>query len=58
MQKIKVRIKNVFGVKRIYPVCAEGLAYVKRTGMKTLRPIDIKWFKANGYEVVQEQVTL
>lgn len=59
MREIKVKVKQVYGVDRIYP-----MSYVKElealTGTKTLSEDHIKALKALGFtlEVVSDTVTL
>ncbi len=56
--KIKVKIKNVYGVDRIYPVCDKAKAFAGFSGNKTLSLTDIKRIKMLGYEIETEQVKI
>lgn len=58
MNKITVRIKNVFGVDRIYPVCDTARKFTELTGNKTLLPADIERIKSLGFEIETEQIKL
>ena len=56
--KITVKVKNVYGVDRIYPVCEAAQTFAAFTGNKTLSPADIERIKALGYEIEVEMPTL
>lgn len=56
--KIKVKIKNVYGVDRIYPVCEKAQTFAAFAGNKTLLPADIERIKSLGFEVEVEQAKL
>jgi hypothetical protein len=49
MFKLVVEIKNVYGTKRIYPVCEKAKILTALTGQKTLLDTDIKLIKELGY---------
>lgn len=51
MNSIKVEIKSVFGVEKIYPACETAEGFCKLIGQKTLTERDINRIKALGYEV-------
>ena len=52
--KITVKIKNVFGHERIYPVCPQAKLFAQISGHKTLTRHAIILIKGLGYNVVQE----
>ncbi len=49
--EITVKIKNVYGVDRIYPVCDKARLFVALTGNKTLSEADICFIKSLGYSI-------
>jgi len=49
--KLIVKIKNIYGVDRIYPVCENSQIFARITGLKTLRPTVIKEIEKLGYEL-------
>lgn len=51
MNSIKVEIKSVFGVEKIYPACETAEGFCKLINQKTLTERDINCIKALGYEV-------
>lgn len=53
--KIIVEIKNVYGVQRVYPVCARAQSFAKISGMKTLLPLVIDEIKKLGYKLIEEK---
>lgn len=58
--KIQVSIRNVYGMERIYPVCAKAKAFAAIARQKTLDQWHIGRIKELGYEVeiVQPKQTL
>lgn len=54
--QITVQIKSVYGVEKIYPVCAKAKAFATLVKQKTLTVDDLRVIKALGYkiEVVQQ----
>jgi hypothetical protein len=58
MTEIVVRIKNVYGVQKVYPVCNKACLFADIAGTATLRPSDLKAIQALGYRVVIQQQTL
>jgi hypothetical protein len=56
--KITVKIKNVFGHERIYPVCPQAKLFARLAGHKTLTRHAISVIKDMGYSVVQEVTEL
>ncbi len=57
---IKVTIKTVYGVEKIYPADRKAELFAELVGQKTLTREDIGHIKALGYavQVVQETVSL
>ena len=49
--KIKVEVKSVYGVDRIYPVCGLSELFLALKGGKTFSKHDIETIKALGFEV-------
>jgi len=58
MSEIVVQIKNVYGVEKVYPVCAKAHLFTDIAGTTTLRPSDLKAIQALGYRVSVQQQTL
>jgi hypothetical protein len=54
MMKITVKIKNVFGHERIYPVCPQAKLFARISGHTTLTRNVITLIKEMGYTVSQE----
>jgi len=52
--KLTVKIKNVYGVDRIYPVCDKAQLFARISGNKTLLPVDIELIKKLGYNLTTE----
>ena len=52
--KLTVKIKNVYGVDRIYPVCDKAQLFARISGKKTLLPVDIELIKKLGYNLTTE----
>jgi len=55
--KIEVKIKSVYGVQRIYPICANALLFCQLTKTETITSQSLDIIKTLGYRVVvvQEQ---
>ncbi len=51
-QTIEVRIKNVYGCEKIYPVCAKARAFAEIACQTTLTYNTIKNIKALGFTVI------
>ena len=58
MMEIVVQIKNVYGVEKVYPVCAKAHLFTDIAGTTTLRPSDLKAIQSLGYRVSVQQQTL
>jgi len=58
MNTITVKIKNVFGHERIYPVCPQAKLFARLAGHKTLTRHAISIIKDMGYSVTQEVTKL
>ena len=54
-KEIVVRIKNVYGVEKVYPVSPNAKLFSDIAGTTTLRPSDLKTIQMLGYKVVVEQ---
>ena len=57
MMQIEVKIKNVYGNERIYPVCQNARLFCNLTKTETITFQSLDVIKALGYKivVVQEQ---
>ena len=53
--QIVVRIKNVYGVDKVYPVCDKAHRFADIAGTLTLHPSDLKAIQSLGYAVQIEQ---
>ena len=51
---LTVKIKNVYGVERVYPVCDKAQLFARISGNKTLFPVDIELIKKLGYNLTTE----
>jgi len=56
-KEIMVRIKNVYGTDKIYPVSPNAKLFADIAGTTTLRPSDLKAIQELGYRVLIEQQT-
>jgi hypothetical protein len=56
--EIRVKIKNVFGVTRIYPTCEKAELFCKIAGTLTLMPKVIEYIKDLGYAIKVDQEVL
>ena len=56
--EITVRIKNVYGEEKIYPVCEKAKAFARIAGTKTLTRATIKEISDLGFHIDLEQQTL
>jgi hypothetical protein len=54
-KEIMVRIKNVYGTDKIYPVSPNAKLFADIAGTTTLRPSDLKAIQELGYRVLIEQ---
>jgi len=48
---IKVRIRNVYGLKTIYPLCDDAKTFAAMLGQKTLTITNISYIQSLNYEV-------
>jgi len=57
MMQIEVKVKNVYGVQRIYPICANALLFCQLAKTETITSQSLDIIKTLGYRVVvvQEQ---
>lgn len=51
MNRIKITIKNVYGVEKAYPACAKALCFADMLGSKTLTPRNLSDIQRLGFEV-------
>jgi hypothetical protein len=51
MKKITVKIKNVYGIESIYPLCADAKLFAKIAGTKTLTAHAVRDIQSLGYEI-------
>lgn len=56
--KITVRIKQVYGMDRIYPVCENAILFAKLAGQVTLSREHVETIRKLGFEVLTEQQVL
>lgn len=56
--QITVKIKNVYGEEKIYPVCEKAKAFARLAGTKTLTRAAIKEISELGFYIELEQQTL
>ena len=52
--ELTVKIKNVYGIPRVYPVCNNAQLFARISGNKTLLPVDIELIKKLGYNLTTE----
>lgn len=55
---ITVKIKNVYGVEKVYPVCDKAILFARIAGTKTLTPEAIALIKSLGYTLSSQAVSL
>jgi len=55
--EIMVRIKDVYGVPKVYPVSPNAKLFADIAGTTTLNVSDLKAIQALGYRVLIEQQT-
>jgi competence transcription factor ComK len=53
--KLIIEVKNVYGVPRVYPVCAKSHSFARIAGLKTLSPEVIEEIKKMGYKLTEEK---
>jgi len=56
--KIKVKIKNVYGTERIYPLCNNAILFSTLTNTKTFDRNIITIIKKLGFEIENKQEAL
>tara|TARA_R110000764_G_scaffold16542_1_gene46212 strand:+ start:29 stop:262 length:234 start_codon:yes stop_codon:yes gene_type:complete len=56
--KIKVKIKNVYGTERIYPLCNNAILFSTLTNTKTFDRNIISIIKKLGFEIENKQEAL
>ena len=52
--EITVKIKSVYGIEKIYPVCEKAIIFAQMLGCKTLTQSAINHIKKLGYKVLIE----
>ena len=52
MKTIKVRVKHVYGVPSVYPVCSDAKIFAEIAGTKTLTTNALKLIDQLGYELL------
>lgn len=50
-KEVRVMVRSVFGVERIYPVCENANIFTRLTGQKTLSHESIKAIRELGFTV-------
>jgi hypothetical protein len=58
MPSVKVEIKDVYGVRTVYPVCENARTFAAIAGTKTLTKDTIRHIKDLGFAVVLVQPEL
>ena len=58
MESITVKIRNVYGVKKVYPVSNKARLFANIAGTKTLTDYTIAKIKELGYTIEVAQQTL
>ena len=56
-KEIVVRVKFVYGVQKVYPVCAHAHLFSDIAGTTTLRVSDLKTIEKLGYSIRIEHPT-
>lgn len=55
---LQVQVKDVYGVKRVYPISADGYLLLELTGMKSFSEEHLSIVKKLGYTVIVVPTTL
>ena len=55
---ITIKLKDVYGNRLVYPVCANAHHFASIAGTKTLSTFVLKTIAAMGYDIQIEQETL
>lgn len=53
MKTIQVKVKNIYGIEKIYPVCEAAHHFAALCGTKTFTTTDIQHIRALGYQLEQ-----
>jgi predicted aconitase len=53
--QITVKVKNVYGAEKIYPICEQAQIFAAMTGCKTLTDVTISYIKKLGYKVLLDE---
>jgi len=51
MEEIKLKVKNIYGVNRLYPVCEKAKIFAKISKGTTITGKTLDYIKELGYEV-------
>lgn len=51
IRKLLMQVRNVFGVKRVYPLSEDGRLLLELTGRKAFNDADIEIIKKLGYTI-------
>ena len=57
-KEITVKIKDVWGQERIYPMCEKGKLFSNIAGSKCLSRFDIEKIKRLGFEIKVQSETI
>ena len=52
-KKVLFKVREIYGVERIYPVCENAKRFLRLTGRKCLTRLDLSEIVALGFRVVQ-----
>ena len=58
MRAINVRFKDVYGVQKCYPACAQAERFAAIAGTKTLSPQVLKLIMSIGFMVVPQDMSV
>ncbi|MDH5548051.1 MAG: hypothetical protein OEZ43_20935 [Gammaproteobacteria bacterium] len=58
MKQIIVKVKNVYGQDKIYPVCNAAQTFARIAGTRTLTPEVMSQIKKLGYVVTEERTPM
>jgi hypothetical protein len=53
--QITVTIREIYGIKTVYPVCITAKVFASIAGTKTLTLATLKKIEALGYSIMQQQ---
>ena len=58
LEPVIVKLREVYGVERIYPVNDNAQRFADLAGKKTLHRTDLSTIRALGFQVINQTVTL